>query len=210
MISEIFLRNNSSNSLLDSISDVVRGHVGLTGKQAISSLREYVDTSDPIHGSGDDGAVVDLGEQKAIVCGEAISPPFVKSDPYGAGIASVVANVNDVAAMGGIPKGIVNTVVAPPGIAPEIMRGMSAAANFYDVPIVGGHLTESDGDVSLSAFAIGHAERILSLTHLRPGQVLMLAWRLFRILCQRKNTRSIRSQIECSIKPAFKEDGQLR
>jgi|GEM_PF-1871986 len=35
-------------------------------------------------------------------------------------------------------------------------------------------------------------------------------WRLFRILCQRKNTRSIRSQIECSIKPAFKEDGQLR
>ena len=34
--------------------------------------------------------------------------------------------------------------------------------------------------------------------------------RLFRILCQRKNTRSIRSQIECSIKPAFKEDGQLR
>ena len=37
-----------------------------------------------------------------------------------------------------------------------------------------------------------------------------LPLRLFRILCQRKNTRSIRSQIECSIKPAFKEDGQLR
>ena len=34
--------------------------------------------------------------------------------------------------------------------------------------------------------------------------------RLFKILCQRKSTRSISSQIECTIKPTFEEDGQLR
>lgn len=33
---------------------------------------------------------------------------------------------------------------------------------------------------------------------------------LLNILCQRKSTPPISSQIECAIKPTFKEDGQLR
>ena len=50
----------------------------------------------------------------------------------------------------------------------------------------------------------------VSLDAATVAELDALIKRLFRILCQRKNTRSIRSQIECSIKPAFKEDGQLR
>ena len=33
--------------------------------------------------------------------------------------------------------------------------------------------------------------------------------RLFKVLCQHKNTQPISSQIECVIKPTFEEDGQL-
>ncbi len=51
-------------------------------------------------------------------------PPFVAADPYGAGIAAVLANVNDVAAMGGFPLAIVDTVVADRETARSVLEGM--------------------------------------------------------------------------------------
>lgn len=160
---------------LAAVVDAVRQHNGLTGKQVISAARQFVDASDPVHGPGDDGAIVEIDGRLVVVCGEAISPPFVRADPFGAGIAAVLANVNDVAAMGGVPSGIVNTVVGPRGLATEVLRGMAHAARMYEVPIIGGHLTECDGDVSLSAFAIGHAQRVLSMANVGAGQALLFA-----------------------------------
>lgn len=160
---------------LDQIVEAVRGHTGVTGKGPITAVRDYIDPSDPIHGPGDDGAIVDVGGHHVVACGEALSPPFVQGDPYGAGIAAVLANVNDVAAMGGVPLGIVNTLVGPPAVTGEAMRGMVEGANMYDVPILGGHLTERAGETSLSAFAVGHAEQVLSMAHVRPGQTLLFA-----------------------------------
>lgn len=164
-----------SSTFLAAVVDVVRRHNGLTGKQIISVARQFVDPSDPVHGPGDDAAIVEIDGRLVVACGEAISPLFVRKDPYGAGIAAVLANVNDVAAMGGVPRGIVNTVVGPRYVVTEVMRGMKHAAQMYDVPIIGGHVTESDGDASLSAFAVGEAKRVLSMANVRAGQALMLA-----------------------------------
>lgn len=160
---------------LDGIVNEVRRYAGFTNKMPISSVRTFVDPSDPVHGPGDDGAIVHVDDRDIVVCGEALSPPFVGSDPHGAGIAAVLANVNDVAAMGGIPLGIVNTVVGPAETTSEVMRGMADASAMYDVPIVGGHLTEQPGPTSLSAFAVGHAERVLSMANVRPGQIVLFA-----------------------------------
>jgi selenophosphate synthetase-related protein len=165
----------SSNSFLDTIVIAVRKHNGLTGKRGISAARRFVDPSDPIHGPGDDGAIVEIDGRQVVACGEAISPAFIRADPYGAGIAAILANVNDVAAMGGVPRGIVNTVVGPREVTSEVLRGMSDAASMYDVPIIGGHLTEGDGETSVSAFAVGHAEQVLTMANVRPGQELLFA-----------------------------------
>jgi uncharacterized protein len=160
---------------LDSIVDAVRRHTGLTGKTSIARVRRFVDTSDPVHGPGDDGAIVEIGDHHVVACGEAISPPFVSHDPYGAGVAAVLANVNDVAAMGGIPLGIVNTIVGPAAITSEVLRGMTDASAMYRVPIIGGHTTEQDGPPALSAFAIGEARHVLSMANVRPGQTVLFA-----------------------------------
>ena len=127
-------------------------------------------------GPGDDGAVVETpAGGSVIVCGEAMHPAFVASDPRAAGMAAVLANVNDLAAMGAVPRGIVNTVVAPAPIAAEALGGMAEAAGLYDVPVVGGHITEHDGEPALSAFAVGDADRVLSVSRARPGQHLVFA-----------------------------------
>ena len=54
------------------------------------------DASTRLDGTGD----------QVIACGEALLPAFVAADPYGAGVAAVLANVNDLAAMGATPVAI--------------------------------------------------------------------------------------------------------
>lgn len=160
---------------LDHIVRTVREYAGVSGKGPIAAVREAIDVSDPIHGPGDDGAIVEIGHHNVVVCGEALSPPFVASDPYGAGVAAVLANVNDVAAMGGVPLGIVNTLVGPSDVTSEVMRGMVDASVMYDVPLVGGHLTERPGEAAVSAFAVGDASGVLSMAHVEAGQDILFA-----------------------------------
>jgi AIR synthase related protein, N-terminal domain len=61
-------------------------------------------------------------------CGEAIFPPFVAADPHGAGFAAVLTNVNDLAAIGAEPLGIVDTVVASGALAREVLAGRSSVS----------------------------------------------------------------------------------
>ena len=167
---------DSSRTDLDRLVDAVRTHRGLRAKRAIGAVRRAVDASDVLMGPGDDGAVVEIaGGRSVVVCGEAIHPPFVAADPHGAGMAAVLANVNDLAAMGAVPRGIVNTIVASAPVAEEALRGMADAAALYEVPIVGGHISEHRGEPALSAFAVGDADRVLSVTRARPGQDLVFA-----------------------------------
>ena len=163
-------------SSLDRLAAAVRDHDGLRAKQAIGAVRRVIEASDPATGPGDDGAVVEVpAGGSVIVCGEAMHPAFVASDPRAAGMAAVLANVNDLAAMGAVPRGIVNTVVAPAEVTAEALGGMAEAAGLYDVPVVGGHITEHEGEPALSAFAVGYADRVLSASRASPGQHLVFA-----------------------------------
>lgn len=160
---------------LDEVVAAVAGNPAMLAKRSIGLVSEVLGASGWVGGPGDDGAAVDVGGTTVIACGEALWPPFVRADPFGAGVAAVLANVNDVAAMGGLPLGIVDTVVADEATARAALEGMRYAARLYDVPIVGGHLTITDAAPSISAFAVGSADALLSSTHVRPGQDLVVA-----------------------------------
>ncbi len=161
--------------VLEGIAAAVANNPSVAAKRSIGLISEVLPPGNWLSGPGDDGAAVALDGSTVIACGEAIYPPFVTGDPYGAGIAAVLANVNDVAAMGGEPLAIVDTVIAPPDQAQRILAGMRWAADLYRVPIVGGHYTPSDGPASLSAFAVGRADAVLSVTRASEGQDLVVA-----------------------------------
>ena len=111
-----------------------------------------------------------------VVGGEAIWPPFLEADPFGAGVAAVLANVNDLAAMGARPLAIVDTVTGPELVARKALEGMRHASALYQVPVVGGHLTVRDGPPALSAFGLGRADGpVLAARHAAPGQSLLVA-----------------------------------
>ncbi|MSX38649.1 MAG: hypothetical protein F2773_05555, partial [Actinobacteria bacterium] len=148
-------RHPSPLEQLDDVAHAVRSNPSLAAKREIGLVTEVFGDSGWVEGPGDDGAVVTVDGRSVIACGEAIWPPFVAADPYGAGVAAVLANVNDVAAMGGVPLAIVDTVVASRDVAKVVLEGMRSASRMYRVPIVGGHLTITEGSPSLSAFAVG-------------------------------------------------------
>src|SRR5918994_2667324 len=161
--------------VLAELAEVLRSSPGWRAKADIAIVRDVFGASDWLHGPGDDGAAVPVGSEEVIACGEAILPAFVERDPYGAGVAAVLTNVNDVAAMGAVPLAIVDTVVGPPETCRTALEGMHFASDLYEVPVVGGHLTNSRDRVALSAFALGRGvARPLSATRVAPGQRLAL------------------------------------
>lgn len=158
----------------DDLAAHLRQLPGVLAKADIALVSEVFGPGDFYAGPGDDGAVLPDGEGSVVVGGEALLPEFVTADPYGAGVAAVLANVNDLAAMGALPVAIVDTVVGSEAVCREVLRGLHWAAALYDVPVVGGHLTRTDDATAVSAFGIGRAQRVLSATHAAAGQALVL------------------------------------
>jgi uncharacterized protein len=167
--------NRSAGAELADLARSAREHPGLQGKSVIKLVSEVFGPADWLSGPGDDGAAVPLGGTNVIACGEALWPPFVAGDPFGAGVAAVLTNVNDLAAMGASPLGIVDTIVADETVARRVLEGMRYACDIYAVPLLGGHLTRHEGAPSVSAFGIGRTDHPLSVANIRPGQRLVVA-----------------------------------
>jgi selenophosphate synthetase-related protein len=165
-------------AVLHELVTALRAHPGLRGKAAIGLVSEVLGGSDWLGGPGDDGAVVEAFGGSVVACGEAMWPPFVRADPFGAGFAAVLTNVNDLAAMGAVPLGIVDTIVADAETARRVLEGMRRACGLLRVPVIGGHLTEHDGEPAVSAFGVGAATHPLSVTRMAGGQKLVVAYAL--------------------------------
>ncbi|MFI5957059.1 MSMEG_0567/sll0787 family protein [Cryptosporangium sp. NPDC051539] len=87
---------------------------------------------------GDDGAPVP-GSDLIAAC-DAVLPSMVERDPAWAGWCGVLVNVNDLAAMGAHPVGLLDALGArDPAHAAGVLAGVRAAARAYGVPILGGH-----------------------------------------------------------------------
>lgn len=166
---------------VDGLAEALRDNPALRAKADIGLVSEIFGGGSWLAGPGDDGALVSVGspntsdQSQVVVCGEAMLPAFVSGDPYGAGLAAVLTNVNDLVAMGAIPTAIVDTVVGTEETTREVLRGLRAGSEIYDVPLVGGHLTRDDGNPALSAFGVGSVGQSLSATRARAGQSLMVA-----------------------------------
>jgi selenophosphate synthetase-related protein len=166
---------STASAELAALVQGVREHPGLLGKSAIELVSDVFGPSDWLRGPGDDGAAVPLAGTNVVACGEALWPPFVAADPFGSGVAAVLTNVNDLAAMGATPLGVVDTIVADDALARRVLEGMRYACEIYAVPLLGGHLTRHDGEPSVSAFGIGSTAHPLSVVNVRAGQRLVVA-----------------------------------
>jgi putative N-acetyltransferase (TIGR04045 family) len=121
---------------------------------------------------GDDGAPVP-GTDLIAAC-DAIVPAMVERDPDWAGWCAVLVNVNDLAAMGATPVGLLDSVGARDAThAATILNGLKRAADAYGVPVLGGH-TQFGVPPALSVTALGRAAQPVPGGGGRPGHQVRL------------------------------------
>ncbi|WP_222867889.1 MSMEG_0567/sll0787 family protein [Microbispora triticiradicis] len=121
---------------------------------------------------GDDGAPVP-GSDLVAAC-DAIVPSMVERDPEWAGWCSVLVNLNDLAAMGAAPAGLLDALAAPDAAhAARVIGGLSRAARAYGVPVLGGH-TQLGVPAALSVTALGRTARPVPGGGGRPGYAVRL------------------------------------
>ncbi|MDQ0946487.1 putative N-acetyltransferase (TIGR04045 family) [Streptomyces phaeochromogenes] len=121
---------------------------------------------------GDDGAPVP-GTDLIAAC-DAIVPSMVERDPEWAGWCAVLVNINDLAAMGASPLGLLDAVGARDAAhAARVLAGLARAAKAYGVPVLGGH-TQLGVPAALSVTALGRTGRPVPGGGGRPGHAVRL------------------------------------
>jgi AIR synthase-related protein len=125
---------------------------------------------------GDDCAAIPDRDGYLLLAAEGLLPEFVAAEPWFAGWSAVMVNVSDIAAMGGRPIAVVDTLWSQsPAQTDLIWQGMKAAAQAYEVPIVGGHTNCHSPYNALAVAILGRAQRLISSFQARPGDLLLVA-----------------------------------
>lgn len=126
---------------------------------------------------GDDTAAFRCGDGYQLLAMEGMLPAFVEQAPWFAGWSAVMANVSDIAAMGGRARAVVNAYWHhDAAAAAQLLAGMEAACAAYGVRLAGGHTHQAPGNPVCLAVAItGWARTLLSTLHAAPGQLLAMA-----------------------------------
>ncbi len=174
--------------------DVIKSYPGFTRKGPIGPVLSELGTVKnaylPVKVDvpfGDDAAVLEVGPPDkregycsmwvTLLAADGMMGHLVETDPYFAGYASVLVNVNDIAAMGGLPVALVDVVASGDEEQMEKMvHGMRDGSRKFGIPVVGGH-THPDGvnSLSVAVYGIAHRGAVIDSFHANPGMRVVMA-----------------------------------
>jgi len=128
---------------LDTLAQAIRDHPGVTRKKSIYEVVKFIPSishNKVLASCGEDCAVLEYNDSVLLLAADGIMEPLMKASPYYAGYYSVLVNINDIAAMGGIPMAMVDIIsMKDLKICAQVMKGVEVAVKKFGVPIVGGH-----------------------------------------------------------------------
>jgi AIR synthase-related protein len=125
---------------------------------------------------GDDAALLPPQNGPLLLACEGMHPELVDEDPWFAGWSGVLVNLSDIAAMGGRPLGLVNSLWSSgEQAAAPLLEGMRHACATFAIPMVGGHTNSQSPYTALSVSVLGIADGpVLSARTAAPGDHLVL------------------------------------
>ncbi|PSB37522.1 sll0787 family AIR synthase-like protein [Aphanothece minutissima] len=149
---------------------------GLTGKTDIQSPaatfpHQPFPALGPAAALGDDAALLPAVATPLLLASEGLDPALVAADPWFAGWCGVLVNLSDIAAMGGTPIAVVNSLWCRSASRAEpILAGLRRASEVFGVPVVGGHTNLHSPYDALAVAVLGTAAGpVLSARAARPG-----------------------------------------
>lgn len=169
---------------LNILIDSIRNFEGIKRKNLIKNVTSILQDSYNISGKtvlgfGDDAAAIDIGNQQLLLlAADGMWGKLMEADPWWAGYCSVLVNVNDIAAMGGIPVGMTNVLSTPDqDICRDIMNGIREGVQKFGVPMVGGHVHPDTpyNALDVSITGIVGREDVITSGGAKPGEVVIIA-----------------------------------
>lgn len=161
------------SALLKQVAD----YAGIAHKEDIAMLAASLPKPPSgWHPNGDDAAAIPTSDGFNLLAMEGFLNDFVEQDPWFAGWCGVMVNISDIAAMGGYPQAVVNALWNhDQDNASQIIEGMKAAAETFNVPVIGGHTNLRANQPQMAVSILGHAKKLLSAFDAKPGQILVAA-----------------------------------
>src|SRR5690554_300671 len=166
-----------------------------------------------LKGIGDDAAVLDFKDKKAVVSTDLLIEGVHFDLSYmplkHLGYKAVVVNVSDICAMNATPTQITVSIAVsnrfPLEALEELYQGIALAAKIYNVDVIGGDTTSSQKGLIISITAIGEAkeEDIVYRSGAKPNDLIVLtgdigsAYMGLQVL-DRKSTRLNSSHVRIS------------
>lgn len=168
---------------LESLIHSIRNFEGITRKNLIKDVtglleETYNISGKTILGFGDDASALAIGNsQVLLMASDGMWGKLMEADPWWAGYCSVLVNVNDIAAMGGIPLGMTNVLSTRDlDICNKIMDGINEGVKKFGVPMVGGHVHPDApyNALDVSITGIMNCEDIITSSGAKPGHKVLV------------------------------------
>ncbi len=169
---------------LDALVNSIKTYEGITRKNFIRGATKILDDTYNIAGRtalgfGDDASAINIGNDTLLLmAADGMWGKLMEGDPRWAGYCSVLVNVNDIAAMGGIPMGMTNVIsVSDPELCNEIMLGIKEGVEKFGVPMVGGHLHPDTPYLALDVSITGIVGKddVITSCGAEAGDVVLVA-----------------------------------
>jgi len=143
--------------MLKGIVQSIRNYEGLKRKMYAGVFCKKIDAE-----IGEDAAVIDVGmEDLLLFTADGIWEVVLQQDLHWGGFVSILVNIHDIAAMGGVPISAVNVVsVVNDEALDKISKGMKRACDAYNVNIVSGHIHPNANTNSIDVAMIGKLREI--------------------------------------------------
>ena len=127
-------------------------------------------------GIGDDTAVLQPGALVLATCDVQVEGVHFTRElctPADVGWRALAVNMSDIAAMGGVPRYALVSLLIPSSAGPaaleDLYAGMGDLARLHDVAVVGGNVSATSGPLAVDVTLLGDAERAVLRRGARPG-----------------------------------------
>jgi putative methanogenesis marker protein 2 len=169
---------------LNALVNSIKNYDGITRKNFIREATQILDDTYNISGRtalgfGDDASAIDIGNNKLLLmAADGMWGRLMEGDPRWAGYCSVLVNVNDIAAMGGVPMGMTNVIsVNDMKICNEIMMGIKEGVEKFGVPMIGGHIHPDTPYTALDVSITGIVDKddVITSSDAKAGDKIIIA-----------------------------------
>ena len=127
-------------------------------------------------GIGDDAAILRPGALVLATCDVQVEGVHFTREictPADVGWRALAVNVSDIAAMGGVPRYALVSLLIPPSagsaVLEDLYEGMAQLARLHGVAVVGGNVSATTGPLAVDVTLLGEAERAVLRRGAGPG-----------------------------------------